>query len=518
MATIGQALTAPESGWQRYNGNSPKFYSYGGTWYVTTDAGAWAGDLKYNGSNGGTMKFRFKGTKIRLIVNARTGANSSNSVDIVIDGLTENISTTATVNTPQCLAYEKLGLADTVHTVVMTNKTSSNFYVDAIDIDDAGYITHHALNQVLVANVTTMQIGDCIACRYTATTSNVPGTFSEFGTCNAEAIPAAVPLATSDGLFYFIMSGYDSKGRMKLIADRPLQTSVSWDTLNTAGFCGLEGVDKDLGLGVFYRTSIRIPTGGLGPTDPSEWTNIIANCTMGSKITAGDVAIWHWDYSSNWCITSYGTNYRACRGSNSAVTHGSIATTSGSGFRPVLLIEPLNPAPVLNAPTKTIVNPQQVQVSATSVEDLLGETVRYKVEIKKPDNSTVLIRDYDAELQVSPFTFQTLTFTATDFGYGVNTITITMKDQNGFWSTWQTTVTKSLTKKTLIQDGNKWLYINGSDLSTALADYTAATATDKENAFLSSGMGLTLAPTNAMLSQITSDTFNLVFYKRITLT
>jgi hypothetical protein len=78
-----------------------------------------------------------------------------------------------------------------------------------------------------------MDIGDCIPCRYTAT-SGAAGTFSELGTCVATEIPISGTV-TPDGLFYFIKI---DKGI--LVADRVIQTNISWNVLNAAKY--IEGV------------------------------------------------------------------------------------------------------------------------------------------------------------------------------------------------------------------------------------------------------------------------------------
>lgn len=83
-------------------------------------------------------------------------------------------------------------------------------------------------------SVSSMNIGDYIACRYTVPISGVPGYLSELGTCTATPIPVT-GTATPDGLFYLIHCGYDTKDRIKLIPDRNLQTSISWDAINTSG-------------------------------------------------------------------------------------------------------------------------------------------------------------------------------------------------------------------------------------------------------------------------------------------
>jgi hypothetical protein len=82
------------------------------------------------------------------------------------------------------------------------------------------------LNQV--SSLDNMTIGDCIPCRYTATSSGSVGYFSELGTCTITEIPTT-GTATPDGLFYFI-----KVDNGLLIADRIVQTNISWNALNTA--------------------------------------------------------------------------------------------------------------------------------------------------------------------------------------------------------------------------------------------------------------------------------------------
>lgn len=125
----------------------------------------------------------------------------------------------------------------------------------------------------LKTKVSDMVVGDCIPCRYTAITSGKVGTFSELGTCTAAEIPVA-GTTTPDGKFYFIMAGYDAQGKKKLVADRNIQTGISWDTLNSAGFCG--------GIKISNKTAItvdRVPvmtgptTGGYTITGTGYLTN-----------------------------------------------------------------------------------------------------------------------------------------------------------------------------------------------------------------------------------------------------
>lgn len=74
-----------------------------------------------------------------------------------------------------------------------------------------------------------MQIGDYIACKYTAS-SGAAGSFSDLG----GIVDTEIPVASSDtpnGYFYFIKV---DKGL--LLADKVVQHSVSWNTLNKGGF------------------------------------------------------------------------------------------------------------------------------------------------------------------------------------------------------------------------------------------------------------------------------------------
>jgi len=71
-----------------------------------------------------------------------------------------------------------------------------------------------------------MAIGDCIVCRYTALSGAV-GYFSDLGTSVLAEIPVSGS-ATPDGTFYLI-----KVARGLLIADRVVQHSIPWNTLNT---------------------------------------------------------------------------------------------------------------------------------------------------------------------------------------------------------------------------------------------------------------------------------------------
>ncbi|WP_240521083.1 hypothetical protein [Bacillus cereus] len=144
--SIGDVSTYPNYGWKRYDDNST---------YIQYDAN-WSKNVAYNGAYGGkstcakkgknaSMVFKFKGTKLRLIVGCATNQYYSDRIRVKIDDLPEEyFDAIAPQDTNQVLKYEKLGLEDIEHDVTVTVITTQpgaleyDFRMDAIDIDDTG--------------------------------------------------------------------------------------------------------------------------------------------------------------------------------------------------------------------------------------------------------------------------------------------------------------------------------------------------------------------------------------------
>lgn len=140
MAAIGQPLTAPEAGWQRFDDAKVFPWAVGYSQYTNASS--------YAGTNIGTLTtnslvFYFKGTKIRLIGDYRDGYRTTD-VRVKIDGVEESFSQLAPSGTGwiyQILNYQKTGLADMIHKVeIVANgvNVSTSYVIDAIDIDDNG--------------------------------------------------------------------------------------------------------------------------------------------------------------------------------------------------------------------------------------------------------------------------------------------------------------------------------------------------------------------------------------------
>ncbi|MDU5143602.1 MAG: discoidin domain-containing protein [Paenibacillus dendritiformis] len=96
-----------------------------------------------------------------------------------------------------------------------------------------------------VKNVEQLKIGKKIRCHYKAT-SNTLGTFSGLGKETSGFISPTTSSAAPNGDFYFICVDRDYLGRWKLIADRNIQHSISWDTLNSAGIANGSGLPIEL--------------------------------------------------------------------------------------------------------------------------------------------------------------------------------------------------------------------------------------------------------------------------------
>lgn len=146
MATVGDQLTAPESGWKRYDDAEP-FISYTGfTQRNHAVTGAYEGKSSYNanGSAVGEVIFSFVGTKVRII-SSTTNTSRAESVSVSIDGNVETFTARTNANQAQTLVYEKQNLPYSTHTVkifdfkgVLIGSSAAAFGLDAIDIDSDG--------------------------------------------------------------------------------------------------------------------------------------------------------------------------------------------------------------------------------------------------------------------------------------------------------------------------------------------------------------------------------------------
>ncbi|WP_315073751.1 Ig-like domain-containing protein [uncultured Clostridium sp.] len=156
-ATIGQQLKTPEDGWKRYDDSdkniaysssfrnaigNPNFYN--STFHMVT---SWT-------TGPHNIKFSFYGTKFRLI--SRFSSDYVKNAKISFDGgeTFDNLSEYITdgVSLIQVLVYEKTGLEKNFHdvdieipsTTYVNGGTNYLFLIDAIDIDQDGYLAPYS--------------------------------------------------------------------------------------------------------------------------------------------------------------------------------------------------------------------------------------------------------------------------------------------------------------------------------------------------------------------------------------
>ncbi|KPI48924.1 LamG-like jellyroll fold domain-containing protein [Clostridioides difficile] len=232
MATVGEQLLQPEEGWKRIN-NINNSFKYIGLWKKDTSIGLYNNTgmfIPENATveevNSSYIKFAFYGSKIRIF-HSRYPSHSSN-MKCTIDDIKYEIYSIHGETTRQYLAFEKMNLEKKIHIVRIESNDSVRFDFDCIDIDEDGYMIDLIETKLTKkSTLESMQIGDIISCRYTAPISGKVGYFSELGICNCEGIDVDTSSDTPDGKFYFIKVDNN-----KFIADRNIQSSISWNELN----------------------------------------------------------------------------------------------------------------------------------------------------------------------------------------------------------------------------------------------------------------------------------------------
>lgn len=244
VTPVGQQLTASEVGWKRYDDFSPSIKYVGTKSTNTADTGHYNSTISYLTQLNDHIDFDFIGTNLRIITS--TGSNRADSIEVKVDGIVMGTYSGYTATAQyQILSYELLGLENKRHNVVITSKsTTANFQLtlDAIDIDSTGRVLHP--DEVI--DIKDLDVGKRIRAHYSAL-SGVTGSFNNLGKETSDFIPAASS-ATPNGDFYLVMVE-NWNGQRKLIADRNIQHTISWDTLNSSGFAS----------GLFHNYNLQKP-------------------------------------------------------------------------------------------------------------------------------------------------------------------------------------------------------------------------------------------------------------------
>ncbi|KZE73782.1 hypothetical protein AV654_04180 [Paenibacillus elgii] len=143
-AKIGEQLTSPEAGWQRFDDNHP-LIKYCGNWSpYTNGVNLYKGSANHTGTVNDCASFAFKGTKVRII--ADTFNNKTKTAQISIDGVKETFNENLTTQ-GSTLVYEKTGLPDGIHNVRIQLVNSDGYLtLDAIDLESSGSLVDN--NQI----------------------------------------------------------------------------------------------------------------------------------------------------------------------------------------------------------------------------------------------------------------------------------------------------------------------------------------------------------------------------------
>ncbi|MCU6710083.1 hypothetical protein M6D81_15405 [Paenibacillus sp. J5C_2022] len=128
----------------------------------------------------------------------------------------------------------------------------------------------------LATSLSGMKVGDYVVCHYQAS-SGIVGTFSNLGSAVGTEIPVSSTNAPN-GIFYYIKV---DKGL--LIADRVIQHSISWDTLNSGKY--IQGKSQTFGSLI---GKIRLLTGGVAYADEN------------GNISVTDLGFGAWPTNNEW--------------------------------------------------------------------------------------------------------------------------------------------------------------------------------------------------------------------------
>ncbi|UHA74834.1 fibronectin type III domain-containing protein [Paenibacillus sp. 481] len=153
--TIGERLTAPESGWKRYDDRADGIKYLGSGWTNGIKDNRFYDKTNiYSHQKDASIQFDFTGTDIRII--ATRYLNHSKNIGITIDGVTESYSAYKNVSMSegQILVYEKRGLPNTKHTVTIQAVDSGVISLDAIDMNETGELIDYKAEDL------TAQAGD----------------------------------------------------------------------------------------------------------------------------------------------------------------------------------------------------------------------------------------------------------------------------------------------------------------------------------------------------------------------
>lgn len=150
MATVGSQLTAPESGWKRIDNTEPLINYIGNFTHAkggsSTSTNYYNGSLSYLPANlsadeisSTNINFYFVGTALRII--SLHFDQYTSQLSVTVDGVSKVVDTRiGSTALYQVLTHEFLDLEDTIHFVTIKSLDGIRYGLDAIDINEGGFI------------------------------------------------------------------------------------------------------------------------------------------------------------------------------------------------------------------------------------------------------------------------------------------------------------------------------------------------------------------------------------------
>ena len=223
-------------------------------------------------------------------------------------------------------------------------------------------VTQPECNLKLAESFVDCNIGEAITCEYTVDIDK-PGTVGTFKINNASTKPLiSVPAEeVPDGKFYFICVD-EYNGKKIFIADRNVQSKISWETLNESNLCTNSGTDYE-SLTKIKNSIMRLPLSNVLNYDmdlsSSEWDTYLMKEEIGtSKVSASKCNYWNMRRTSSWCINNPSLEEKDFGGTVPTVTDRNIRGVEeidyslsprtfiksdlkfgGLGFRPILEVD-----------------------------------------------------------------------------------------------------------------------------------------------------------------------------------
>ncbi|OEH86735.1 hypothetical protein BHU72_00210 [Desulfuribacillus stibiiarsenatis] len=332
-------------------------FSYEGKWNSHNYLNVKSDNLRlieyYTNEIGSKLKFNFQGKSLRLLGSLRSDRTSK--IKLILDGNTYDLSEQNAIDkedTPKLMSeFFKVDNLDKGRTHSVEIETLDDNIFTFYGADTDGRLFH--LDEV--TDIKDLDLGKRIRCHYRANYNQV----GEFGVLGEKVKDFIHPEATAypDGDFYFIMVDIDESGNKKMIADRNVQHSISWETLNKKN---MVFGDKS------ENPSYRLLTGGQAPMDQNgnayegitdnkwawpttnEWDSYIYSDIFNESI-------WNCQSIGSWCqeqsLFSFGIrdidNYKVVRGPVISDKHKKVITFSVftivgvnhlRGYRPVSII------------------------------------------------------------------------------------------------------------------------------------------------------------------------------------